>query len=364
MTQILSLLGKGGTGRTTLAIALAQRWAAAGRRVLFAAAGMDPSAGLLLNAPLPFQPEPLREHLSGVQLRSTVLLEQAWEQLKEMEVQYLRTPFFKDVYGEELGILPGLDAVLALNALRQWSRNGQYDLIVFDGPATPELLRLWAIPDVLSWYVRRFERVLSSSDLGRTLSPFIQPIATAILSVGVSSDTAGRSASAVNDQIEQGRQALADPQQIAAYLVTTPDPLAIAAARTYWGAAQQAGLSVGGILLNRGTLPDWVGEQFHPLPLSFVPEAPAAWDLLEAAMPDPLKLNLVPKPIAIDVVAKQISLFLPSFDKKQVRLTQYGTEITVEAGDQRRNIILPEALKGCRVAGAKFQDQQLILSLQ
>jgi arsenite-transporting ATPase len=332
--------------------------------VLFAAAGVDPSAGLLLNTTLPFQPEPLGEHLSGVQLRSTVLLEQAWEQLKTLEQQYLRTPFFKDVYGEELGILPGLDDALALNALRQWSRNGQYDLIVFDGPATPELLRLWAIPDVLSWYVRRFERVLSSSDLGRTLSPFIQPLATAILSVGFSSDTASRSASAVNDQIEQGRQALADPQQIAAYLVTTADPLAIAAARTYWGAAQQAGLIVGGVLLNRGTLPNAVGESFQPLPLNFVPEAATAWDLLEAAMPDPAQLDAAPRPLTIDVAAKQISLFLPSFDKKQVRLTQYGKEITIEAGDQRRNIILPEALKGCSVAGAKFQDQRLILSLQ
>lgn len=364
MAQIVSLLGKGGTGRTTLAIALAKRWAAAGRRVLFAAAGIDPSAALLLNTVLPFQPEPIGEHLIGVQLRSTVLLEQAWGQLKELEVQYLRTPFFKDVYGEELGILPGLDAVLALNVLRQWSRSGQYDLIVFDGPATPELLRLWAVPDVLGWYVRRFERVLSASDLGRTLSPFIQPIATVILSVGVSSDSASRSASAVNDQIEQGRQALADPQQIAAYLVTTPDPLTIAAARTYWGGAQQAGLLVGGVLLNRSTLPEAVGDQFNPLPLSFVPEAPMAWDIMAAAMPDPRSLEQVPQPIRIDVAARQISLFLPSFDKKHVRLTQYGTEITIEAGDQRRNIILPDALQGRTVAGAKFQEPYLILSLQ
>ena len=44
----------------------------------------------------------------AVQLRSTVLLERAWEELKKLESNYLRTPFFKGVYGEELGILPGI----------------------------------------------------------------------------------------------------------------------------------------------------------------------------------------------------------------------------------------------------------------
>ena len=53
MTQILTFLGKGGIGRTTVAIATAKQQASQGKRVLLASQGSGPELSLLLGLPTP-----------------------------------------------------------------------------------------------------------------------------------------------------------------------------------------------------------------------------------------------------------------------------------------------------------------------
>jgi arsenite-transporting ATPase len=145
-------------------------------------------------------------------------------------------------------------------------------------------------------------------------------------------------------------------------LVTTDDPIAIATAKYLWGGAQQVGLTVGGTLLNQSATTD-VAAEFAPLPLSTIPfRTDTDWQPLMDALPDFKQASLAPKPITIDLPAREVRLFLPSFDKKQVKLTQSGPEVTIDAGDQRRNILLPPGLSGQSVKGAKFQNSYLTIS--
>ena len=102
MSQILTFLGKGGTGRTTMAIAAAKRLASLGKRVLLAGQDTGPAFSLLVNAPLAPDPQELAPNLQVVQLKTSLLLERNWEEVKKLEAQYLRTPIIKEVYGQEL----------------------------------------------------------------------------------------------------------------------------------------------------------------------------------------------------------------------------------------------------------------------
>lgn len=365
MAQIITFLGKGGTGRTTIAIAAAKQLASQGSRVLLAAQDPSPAFGILLGATPGPNPQAVGANLEAVQLEATVLLERSWEEVKNLEAQYLRSPTLKNVYGQELSILPGMDSALALNAIREYEGSGKYDVIIYDGLSDLGTLRMLGIPEAASWYIRRFRQVFTESDVGKAISPFIQPVSSAILNVTWTADNfADQPTKQASSLLEEGKAALANPNRVVGYLVTTENPAAIATAKYLWGSAQQIGLTVGGVILNQGTVNEAIASDFAPLNLTSLPTSPPEdWQPLMDALPNLRQVPQVPKPIAIDTASRQVRVFLPSFNKKQVKLTQYGTEITIEAGDQRRNIMLPPALSGQPVKGAKFQDGYLIISL-
>ncbi|MBD0337090.1 MAG: ArsA family ATPase, partial [Cyanobacteria bacterium Co-bin13] len=171
----------------------------------------------------------------------------------------------------------------------------------------------------------------------------------------------------VRSILEEGKAAINDPNRLMAVLVSRPEETAIATSRYLWGSAQQVGLTVGGVLLTSDS-PAAYEASFAPLPVYGLPLLSGAvpypdWQPLMAALPDPLALaKTAPRPVTIDAAARTVSLFLPSFDKSQVKLIQSGPEVTIEAGDQRRNLLLPPTLAGRSVKGAKFQDQHLVLT--
>jgi anion-transporting ArsA/GET3 family ATPase len=364
MPQILTFLGKGGSGRTTVAITAAKQQASLGRRVLFVSQDPTPATGILLGVPLTAQPQSIGANLEVVLISATVAIERGWEDVKQVESRYLRSPILGNVYGQELAILPGMDSAIALNALRQYDASGKYDTIVYDGTGDVTTLRMAGMADSLSWYLRRFIAVVEESDLWRTVSPIMQPAMAAILTIAWTGESVmSQPTQEANNFFAQSQAVISNPQRVVGYLVTTDDPAAVATAKYLWGSAQQSGLTVGGMILNRGTTIDAVGAEFEPLAVTSIPTRMGTdWQPLVDAMPDFSQAVAAPKPIAIDIPKREVRLYLPGFDKTQVKLTQSGPEVTIEAGDQRRNILLPPPLKGASVTGAKFQGGYLIIA--
>ncbi|GAB4526545.1 MAG: ArsA family ATPase [Pleurocapsa sp.] len=364
MSSIVTFLGKGGTGRTTIAIATAKKLAATGQKVLLIGQDGSPAFGMALGITPPSEPQEIAPNLSVVQLSATTLLENSWEEVKKIEAEYLRSPLLKQVYGQELGILPGMDGALALNAIREYDLSQKYDVIVYDGAGGMETLRMFGLPEILSWYVRRFRGVFTDSDIVKTLSPFVQPVTSAILNVSWdSNDLNVNSNNPASQMLEKGTEALSQ-QRVMAYLVTTPESVAISTAKYLWGSAQQIGLTVAGVLVNQGENSDSITSEFNPLPVTALPGFDGAdWEALIDKLPSITKPSHAPKPLEIEMGERKIKVFLPGFDKKAVKLTQYGPEITIEAGNQRRNITLPPAWRGSSVTGAKFQNNYLEITI-
>ena len=356
MSSIVTFLGKGGTGRTTIAIATAKKLATEGKKVLLIGQDSSPAFGLTLGATPTTEPQEIGANFAVMQLNSAVLLENSWEQVKEMEAQYLRSPILKQVYGQELGIFPGMDRALALNAMREYYQSNQYDVIVYDGTGGIDTLRMFGMPEILSWYFRRFRGIFAESDIVKTLAPFVQPVTSAILNTSWSAnDISGNTNNPATQMLEDGKAALSQGKVIA-YLVTTPDPVAVATAKYLWGSAQQIGLQVGGVLVNGGKADT---AEFAPLSVTSLPNYDSNWQPLMDELPRMVGDVNAPQATEFIMAERKVKIFLPGFDKKDVKLTQYGPEITIEAGDQRRNITLPPAWRGSSVTGAKFANGYL-----
>ncbi len=380
MTLILTFLGKGGTGRSTVAIAAAQKLTNQGKRVLLVSQEAGPALSLLLGTDIGISPTKVgaQAGLTGgfqvVQLQATALLEENWEKLKKFEAQYLRDPFFKAVFGQELSIIPGMDSFLALNVIREYTESNQYDVIVHDGPGNQMGLRMWGAIGGIDWYFRRFKQVFQASQFYRSISPFIAPVTGAVFSSSFSSGDiwSQPETQTVEGMVAKGKALVRDPMQLRAYVVTSDDDIAIATGRYLWSAAQQISLTVAGAFVNAGvgtgvdTAVDIssAATAFEPIPVTELPHCNSSdrWQPLVDALPELDQPVTVPSPMSVDVAASSVKLFLPGFDKTQVKLTQYGPEVTVEAGDQRHNVSLPAALNGRTVTGAKFQSGYLIIS--
>ncbi|MGL5832588.1 MAG: Get3/ArsA fold putative tail anchor-mediating ATPase NosAFP [Waterburya sp.] len=357
MSLIVTFLGKGGTGRTISAIATAKKLASEGNKVLLMGQDSSPGFGLTLGVTPTTEPQEIGANFAVMQLNSALLLENSWEQVKQIEAQYLRSPILKQVYGQELGILPGMDRALALNAMREYYQSNQYDVIVYDGTGGIDTLRMFGLPDNLSWYFRRFRGIFAESDIVKTLSPFVQPVTSAIFNTSWSAnDLAGTTDNPATQMLEDATAALSQ-NKVVAYLVTTPDPVAIATAKYLWGSAQQVGLGVGGVLVNRG---EAVTDEFEPLNITSIPDYDGSnWQPLIDALPRMVGSLDIPKATEFVMAERKVKVYLPGFDKQDVKLTQYGPEITIEAGDQRRNITLPPAWRGSSVTVAKFTNGYL-----
>lgn len=361
MALILTFLGKAESLRSQIAIASAKKFAQSGKRVLIVGSA-EQGLSMTLNVELTTEPQSITTNLDAVQLQTAALLENIWDEIKKLEAQYLKTPFLKDVYGQELAVVPGMDGALALNAIRRFDESGKYDVIVFNGTGDNSMLRMFGLPESLSWYVRRFRQVLVGSELGKNIaeSPLIQPLISSFFNINWAADNFAQPTNLINDFLDRGRNAIANPQKTAAFLVTTSAANDIKVAKYLWGSAQQVGLTVGGaIIVGDGSNFD---SEFNPIPVTNITDSNSEQTIIDS-LPDFINQAIAaPRPTEIDLNNKQVKVYLPGFDKKQVKLTQYGPEVTIEAGDQRRNIFLPSPLNGKQVTGAKFQNQYLLIS--
>ncbi|PWA51554.1 P-loop containing nucleoside triphosphate hydrolases superfamily protein [Artemisia annua] len=364
-TKFVTFLGKGGSGKTFSAVFAAQ-------------------------------------NLAAVRLETTKMILDPLSKLKQADArQNLTQGVLEAVVGEELGVLPGMDTIFSALELEKFvgflnnkkqKNNPKYnfDIIVYDGLSTEETIRLIGATGKSRLYLKYMRMLAEKTDMGRLAGPSLVRLVDESLNAGVSSSglngkLTGEIWDKLDHMLEKGSSFITNPELFGCYLVMDlSDPMSINSALRYWGCAVQAGALVSGAfgVTRSGYDQDHLEtakKTFSPLPFASYPSVsfsdPLKWEdiMHNGQRNDAQELLNASKsgsgeymqPVTFDPVNKTVTLLMPGFDKSEIKLYQYrgGSELLIEAGDQRRVVFLPSQIQG-KVGGAKFIDRKLIISMR
>ncbi|ANP54558.1 arsenite-transporting ATPase [Streptomyces griseochromogenes] len=389
--RTILIMGPGGSGRTTIAAATAQRAAGEGARTLLLSADHTDTLGVALGTgtgPAPVEAAPLL----------TVWRPDAVDRFRQdLTAFQTRAANVLDLLGaarldaEEVTPLPGAEELSFLRALRDAALSERYDLLVADLPPLPQALALLALPEEMRRYLRRL--LPPERQAARALRPVLGRLAGIPMPAEWLYETAARW------DVELGavEAVLTDPHT-AVRLVAEPGPAGADAVRTATLGLALRGLRTEALIANR-VLPESAPDtssahpspEHHP-PAGFAPfltllaqqrKALADWeehhdartvlhlgrdprgadDLAALAVP---AVNPAPAPVEWPVADRLADdgvlvwhIPLPGAIREDLDLIRRGDELVITAGPFRRIVPLPSALRRCTVAGAGLREGEL-----
>ncbi|WDF37488.1 ArsA-related P-loop ATPase [Streptomyces sp. T12] len=375
--RTILITGPGGSGRTTVAAATALTAAAGGTRTLVLSADRTDTLGAALGVatgPAPTEVAPqltawrpdaatgFRDDLAAFQERATAALDLLGASRLDPE---------------EVTPLPGAEELALLRALRDAALAEAHDLLVVDLPATPHALALLALPEELRRYLRRL--LPSERQAARALRPVLGRLAGVPMPAQWLYETAAR----WDVELAAVEAVVADRDTVVR-LVAEPGPGGADAVRHATLALALRGLRpdllvanrvlpeaeapadswlAGPVAQQRKVLEEW-GEDHEVRRVAHLGRDPRGADDLDALAVPAVNdsSSTVEWPVTDRLAEDGVlvwALPLPGAVRDELDLVRRGDELVVTAGQFRRIVPLPSALRRCGVDGAALRDGEL-----
>ncbi|NUO43153.1 MAG: ArsA family ATPase [Streptomyces sp.] len=370
--RTLLITGPGGSGRTTLAAATAVAAARAGDRTLLLSGDRTDSLGAVLGVATGPAPVEVRDGLTAWRPDATAGFRDDLAGFQERASSVLDLLGASRLDPEEVTPLPGAEELTFLRALRDAALSERHDLLVVDLPPTPQALALLALPEELRRYLRRL--LPPERQAARALRPMLGRLA----GVPMPSEWLYETTARWDLELAAVEAVVADART-AVRLVAEPGPAGADAVRDATLGLALRGLRPDRLVANR-VLPDapadsWLAgpvaqqrktlegwrEAYQVVEIAHPGQDPRGLDDLEGlgAPGAPETSSRVEWPV-VDRLAEDGVLVwhvpLPGAIRDELDLIRRGDELVVSAGQFRRIVPLPSALRRCTVAGAALRD--------
>jgi arsenite-transporting ATPase len=383
--RIILYTGKGGVGKTSIAAASALRAAQLGYKTIVLSTDAAHSLADCFDIPLGGEPTLVNSNLWGQETRMSQAVEEHWSTIQAWVATLLEWRGMDEIMADEMAILPGMEELANLLYIADYHDKGEYDVAIVDCAPTGETLRLLGFPEMLRWWVNRL------FPLGRVAARTLRPIARHISDIPFPGNNVFDAAEHLFTEVNEIQALLTDPEKTSVRLVVNPERMVIKEAQRTFTYLNLYAYHTDLIICNRlfpqelkdSYFDHWkesqaqqlyiIKECFSPLPILNLP----LFDQEIVGMPmlhimgralykddDPTKFFFHGQAQRIESEDGNyiLSLDLPFITKSNIELLRDGEELTIQVGDVRRNIVLPNILKDLPVAGAKFADGKLKIS--
>jgi arsenite-transporting ATPase len=371
--RVLLHTGKGGVGKTSLAVATALGAARHGHRVFLLSTDSAHSLGDALGRPVGAEPLEIAPNVTAQEISALAELDRSWSAIQE----WLRALLLEEgdrFAAEELLVLPGLEELVCLRAVGALDAAGEHDVCVVDCAPTGATLRLLRLPDVLRSLMDHFW------DWKRRTARALRPVAESLgLGRFVAPEAVFDAFERLAAEVESVRQILLDESRTSARLVVNPARVVVDETRRAFAYLCLYGVSTDAVIVNRllppeagcGYFANWAVreraeladiERSFPVPLLRAALRPtelrgvAALEALSRevyAERDPAELFVRRRPLRLARRGARtvLALDLPTVRPEEIDVWVRGDELWIGVRDFERRIALPASVAGLAVTG-------------
>jgi arsenite/tail-anchored protein-transporting ATPase len=261
--HILFFGGKGGVGKTTCAAATALAASRGGQRVLLVSVDPAHSTSDILETPLADGEREVRPGLFAIEIDAETEARRYLDDAKQ-RMAGLFSPGVLNAAARQIELtasMPGVADVALFDRMSQLiaSEAGRFDLVVFDTAPTGHSLRLLRLPELMVTWVealsarRREARAAGTTAAGESGAGGGQETRDPVLEI----------LEARMGRLSEVRAELTRADRVAFVLVLIPERLPIEESARVAHQLEDAGIHLGGIVVNRVLPPEAEGAYFQ-----------------------------------------------------------------------------------------------------
>lgn len=388
MKRILIFTGKGGVGKTSVAAAHALKSSLEGHKTLIVSTDMAHNLGDLFNVPIGKEAVAVADHLDALEIDPNYVMEKDFKNLMQAFSKMIGSINPKGAEMDEFTMMPGMDELFALLKIQELYNNSDYDRIIVDCAPTGETLSLLKFPELMCWYMDKF------FPIGKVAVRILSPVSKSLFKIQLPDRHAMSDIETLYVKLIELQELLKNKEVASVRLVTIPEKMVVEETKRNYMYMKLYNYNVDGIFINR-ILPREIGNPFFSewitIQKNYIGEIEGCFEQIpKYHIPwydtDLLGLDAI-KRICDDVFAERtdlfeikadiegetyeqtetgyaLKLFLPHITKDEVAVNLSGSDVIVKIGNYKRNIPMPNTLRGMAVTSAKFDQNTLVIAFQ